>query len=84
MPFSLATERGSGALRRNPTFVYSIDFKSIDLRLHPELYRVGVGEQGVLLVEPYKCEALPVIASIALLVENPLLVISELQRPPCT
>ena len=41
------------------TFDYSLDFKSIDFRRHPELYRVGKGEQGVLLVEPYKSEILP-------------------------
>ncbi|RCJ18220.1 hypothetical protein A6770_06500 [Nostoc minutum NIES-26] len=40
-------------------FDYSLDFKSIDFRQHPELYRVGKGEQGVLLVEPYKSEILP-------------------------
>ncbi|MDT3409292.1 UNVERIFIED_CONTAM: hypothetical protein QE387_003609 [Pseudacidovorax intermedius] len=28
----------------------------IDYRLHPELYRVGKGEQGVLICEPYKSE----------------------------
>lgn len=39
-----------------------LDFKSdeypwkpdIDYRLHPERYRVGKGEQGVLICEPYK------------------------------
>jgi hypothetical protein len=40
-------------------FDYSLDFKNVDFRLHPELYRVGKGEQGVLLVEPYKSEILP-------------------------
>jgi len=40
-------------------FDYSIDFKTTDFRLHPELYRIGIGEQGVLLVEPYKSEILP-------------------------
>ena len=40
-------------------FDYTLDFKSIDFRKHPELYRVGKGEQGVLLVEPYKSEILP-------------------------
>ncbi len=40
-------------------FDYSLDFKNIDFREHPELYRVGKGEQGVLLVEPYKSEILP-------------------------
>ena len=41
------------------SFDYSLDFKKIDFRKHPELYRVGKGEQGVLLVEPYKSEILP-------------------------
>lgn len=40
-------------------FDYTLDFKAIDFRLHPELYRVGRGEQGVLSVEPYKSEILP-------------------------
>ncbi|MBD2496076.1 DUF4385 domain-containing protein [Nostoc sp. FACHB-280] len=40
-------------------FDYSLDFQKIDFRQHPELYRVGKGEQGVLLVEPYKSEILP-------------------------
>ena len=41
------------------SFDYSLDFKTIDFRVSPELYRVGKGEQGVLLVEPYKSEILP-------------------------
>jgi hypothetical protein len=32
---------------------------SIDYRRHPERYRIGRGEQGVLTVEPYKSEILP-------------------------
>jgi Domain of unknown function (DUF4385) len=40
-------------------FDYTLDFKTLDFRQHPELYRVGKGEQGVLLVEPYKSEILP-------------------------
>jgi hypothetical protein len=40
-------------------FDYSLDFKNIDFREQPELYCVGKGEQGVLLVEPYKSEILP-------------------------
>ncbi|WP_189001397.1 DUF4385 domain-containing protein [Deinococcus roseus] len=43
----------------NKKFDYSLDYPNLDLRKHPELYRVGVGEQGVLLVEPYKSEILP-------------------------
>lgn len=40
-------------------FNYDQDFAHIDFRAHPELYQVGKGEQGVLLVEPYKSEILP-------------------------
>ena len=40
-------------------FDYDLDYKNLDLRLQPELYRIGRGEQGVLLVEPYKSEILP-------------------------
>jgi hypothetical protein len=42
-----------------PDFDYSQDFENVNFREHPELYRVGKGEQGVLLVEPYKSEILP-------------------------
>jgi hypothetical protein len=41
------------------TFEYRQNFKAIDFRRHPEKYQVGIGEQGVLLVEPYKSEILP-------------------------
>jgi hypothetical protein len=44
---------------RHPPFDYSLDFAKIDFRKRPELYRIGKGEQGVLLVEPYKSEILP-------------------------
>jgi len=37
----------------NATYPWKPD---IDYRLHPELYRVGKGEQGVLICEPYKSE----------------------------
>ncbi|MGM0750533.1 MAG: DUF4385 domain-containing protein [Bacillota bacterium] len=40
-------------------FDYDLDFESIDFREQPENYRVARGEQGVLLVEPYKSEILP-------------------------
>jgi hypothetical protein len=40
-------------------FNYDQDFKRINFRQQPESYQVGVGEQGVLLVEPYKSELLP-------------------------
>lgn len=34
-------------------------YRDIDFRAHPERYRVGKGEQGVLVAEPYKSELLP-------------------------
>jgi hypothetical protein len=40
-------------------FNYDLDYEHINFREHPELYSVGRGEQGVLLVEPYKSEILP-------------------------
>jgi hypothetical protein len=40
-------------------FDYSLDFATTDFRERPELYRIGRGEQGVLLIEPYKSEILP-------------------------
>lgn len=40
-------------------FDYSLPYKRLDLRANPELYKTGKGEQGVLLVEPYKSEILP-------------------------
>ncbi|TVR71421.1 MAG: DUF4385 domain-containing protein [Sphaerobacteraceae bacterium] len=40
-------------------FDYDLDYATLDLRENPHLYRVGRGEQGVLLVEPYKSELLP-------------------------
>lgn len=46
-------------LKPSGKFDYSLDFKKLNLRQNPELYQVGLGEQGVLLVEPYKSEILP-------------------------
>jgi len=34
-------------------------YKGVDLREHPEAYRIGRGEQGVFHAEPYKSELLP-------------------------
>jgi hypothetical protein len=45
--------------RMSRAFDYDLDFEAIDFRQHPERYRVGRGEQGVLLVQPYKSEILP-------------------------
>lgn len=38
---------------------YAERYVGIDFREHPEKYRVGRGEEGVLLAEPYKSEILP-------------------------
>ncbi len=55
-----AAWRGDDRVEDNDmTFDYSRDFAAIDFHAHPELYQVGKGEQGVLLVEPYKSEILP-------------------------
>lgn len=40
-------------------FDYTLDYSQLDLREQPALYRIGRGEQGVLLVQPYKSEILP-------------------------
>ncbi|RAU84255.1 DUF4385 domain-containing protein [Pontibacter arcticus] len=45
--------------KKGKSFNYDLDFSKTDFRKNPELYRVGKGEQGVLLVEPYKSEILP-------------------------
>ena len=39
---------------------YSYD--GVDLRKHPEAYRIGRSEQGVFHAEPYKSELLPLWA----------------------
>lgn len=41
------------------SFDYDQNFRKINFRESPELYQVGKGEQGVLLIEPYKSELLP-------------------------
>lgn len=46
-------------MKRKQPFNCDLDFKHIDFRQQPQLYRVGIGEQGVLLVEPYKSAILP-------------------------
>lgn len=40
-------------------FDYNLDYKNLDLRKNPQLYKIGRWEQWVLLVEPYKSEILP-------------------------
>lgn len=38
---------------------YADAYRNVDFRKHPQKYRVGRGEQGVLIAEPYKSEILP-------------------------
>lgn len=38
---------------------YINDYYDTDFRMHPEKYRIGRGEYGVLTAEPYKSEILP-------------------------
>lgn len=38
---------------------YADAYRDVDFRRHPERYRIGRGEQGVLIAEPYKREILP-------------------------
>ena len=38
---------------------YADSYRNIDFRQNPEQYRIGRGEQGVLIAEPYKSEILP-------------------------
>jgi hypothetical protein len=38
---------------------YAEIYRGTDFRRHPERYRIGRGEQGVLIAEPYKGEILP-------------------------
>jgi hypothetical protein len=52
-------DRPAGRTPKRASFDYSLDFKTTDFRRRPDLYRIGKGEQGVLLVEPYKGELLP-------------------------
>jgi hypothetical protein len=40
-------------------FDYTLDYENLDFRRRPDLYQIGRGEQGVLLVQPYKSEILP-------------------------
>lgn len=58
MPTRSSAPRRVSRVHSN-SFDYSLDFKQINFREQPELYQIGRGEQGVLLVEPYKSEILP-------------------------
>jgi hypothetical protein len=53
---STKQEKDKNWLKRRSTYEWH---GTINYRLHPEQYKVGKGEQGVLLCEPYKSEILP-------------------------
>jgi hypothetical protein len=38
---------------------YANNYRGIDFRAEPHKYKIGKGEQGVLIAEPYKSEILP-------------------------
>lgn len=60
-PVDALTARGAVRLARADAkkTTYAEAYRGIDFRRHPELYRVGRGEEGVLIAEPYKSELLP-------------------------
>lgn len=41
------------------SFDFSLDFENINFKKRPKLYRIGRGEDGVLLVQPYTSEIAP-------------------------
>lgn len=48
-----------GAVCIQMLFDYTLDYHIVDFCQYFELYRVGWGEQGVLLMQLYKAEILP-------------------------
>jgi hypothetical protein len=51
---------GDGRAAKSPDKTgYAAIYRDTDFRRHPERYRIGRGEQGVLIAEPYKSEILP-------------------------
>jgi hypothetical protein len=59
----VVTQRGAevdARTARGPIRIASASpYRGVDFRAHPELYRVGRGEEGVLSASPYKEELLP-------------------------
>ena len=61
-PVAARTARGPIRIALPPKgspAAYADAYRGIDFRKEPERYRVGRGEQGVLVAEPYKSELLP-------------------------
>ncbi|MBL0942440.1 MAG: DUF4385 domain-containing protein [Alphaproteobacteria bacterium] len=53
---SAKQQKAASWAKRRDTYAWN---SKVNYRLHPEQYKVGKGEQGVLLCEPYKSEILP-------------------------
>ena len=53
------TARGPIRIRNLEKTTYADAYRNIDFRKEPDRYRVGLGEEGVLIAEPYKSELLP-------------------------
>jgi Domain of unknown function (DUF4385) len=58
-PYLQQKRRPKPVAKSKRDFDYSLDYKKLNFRKAPTKYRVGKGEQGVLMVEPYKSEILP-------------------------
>ncbi len=58
-PTTIKTKPKKAMRPKAPKFPYTLPYASLNLRLRPELYRIGRGEEGVLSVQPYKSELLP-------------------------
>src|SRR3712207_3668522 len=61
---STSASRSASSIFSPPGFplytrAMSYPYSGVDLRKHPEEYRIGRGEQGVFHAEPYKSELLP-------------------------
>jgi hypothetical protein len=46
-------------MTKNSDTKYADAYRNVNFREHPEKYKIGKGEQGVLMAEPYKSEILP-------------------------
>lgn len=58
-PVEALAVRGPIRITSSPKVAYADAYRGIDFRKEPERYRVGRGEEGVLIAEPYKSELLP-------------------------
>lgn len=50
---------GCDARFMKSNIAYADDYRNVDFRKYPKKYKIGRGEQGVLIAEPYKSEILP-------------------------